>query len=69
MTFLIDGFETTASVLAHTLLCLGRDAKAQQRLREEIQANLNDKGFVDFEKIHDLPILDACIQGKLLSRY
>lgn len=66
MTFLIDGFETTASVLANTLLFLGRDAKIQQRLREEIQANLNAEGFIDFDKIHELRFLDACIQGKLL---
>lgn len=64
MTFLIDGFDTTATVLSHTLLLLGRDAQIQQRLREEIQAHLNDQGTVDFEKLHELPFLDACIQGE-----
>ncbi|KAH8310770.1 hypothetical protein KR044_002987, partial [Drosophila immigrans] len=62
MTFLIDGFDTTASVLAHALLFLGRDPNIQQRLREEIKANLNSQGFVDFEKLHDLPFMDACLQ-------
>ncbi|KAH8311899.1 hypothetical protein KR044_008518 [Drosophila immigrans] len=61
MTFLIDGFDTTASALAHALLFLGRDHKIQQRLREEIKANLNDQGYVDFDKLHDLPFLDACL--------
>ncbi|XP_062125332.1 LOW QUALITY PROTEIN: probable cytochrome P450 28a5 [Drosophila sulfurigaster albostrigata] len=62
MTFLIDGFETTATVLAHALLFLARDVKIQQRLRDEIHANLNSQGFVDFEKLNELPFLDACVQ-------
>ncbi|XP_002056774.2 probable cytochrome P450 28a5 [Drosophila virilis] len=65
MTFLLDGFETTASVLAHTLLLLGRDAEAQQRLREELQAELNDEGFVAFDKLVELPFLDACVHESL----
>ncbi|KAH8358473.1 hypothetical protein KR093_000447 [Drosophila rubida] len=65
MTFLIDGFDTSATLLAHALLFLGRDAKIQQRLRDEIKANLNAQGFVDFEKLHDLPFLDACLQETL----
>ncbi|XP_064549952.1 probable cytochrome P450 28a5 [Drosophila montana] len=65
MTFLLDGFETTASVLAHTLLLLGRNAKAQQRLREELQAHLNDEGFVAFDKLIELPYLDACVHETL----
>ena len=38
MTFLLDGFETTATVLAHTLLNLGRNKEAQNLLREEIRS-------------------------------
>lgn len=64
MTFLLDGFETTAAVMSHTLLLLGRDPSLQQRLREEIEAHLNDQGAVDFDKLHELPFLDACIQGE-----
>ncbi|SPP88745.1 probable cytochrome P450 28a5 [Drosophila guanche] len=61
MTFLLDGFETTASVLAHMLLLLGRNPEAQQRLREEIRAHVKD-GIVTFEKLNELPFLDACVQ-------
>ncbi|XP_016961702.1 probable cytochrome P450 28a5 [Drosophila biarmipes] len=61
MTFLLDGFETTATVLAHMLLNLGRNARAQELLREEIRAHLQD-GFVDFDKLNNLPYLDACLQ-------
>ncbi|ALC39320.1 Cyp28d1 [Drosophila busckii] len=60
MTFLTDGFETTSMVLTHTLLLLGRDSAAQQRLREEIgTANLS------FEQLSELPYLDACIHETL----
>ncbi|KAH8401603.1 hypothetical protein KR009_006773 [Drosophila setifemur] len=63
MTFLLDGFETTATALAHMLLLLGRDGKAQQRLREEIMAHLQgEEEVIAFEKLNDLPYLDACLQ-------
>ncbi|XP_044315498.1 probable cytochrome P450 28a5 [Drosophila rhopaloa] len=61
MTFLLDGFETTATVLAHLLLNLGRNAEAQERLRKEISAHLQD-GVIAFDKLNDLPYLDACVQ-------
>lgn len=64
MTFLLDGFETTASVLSHLLLFLGRDAQVQQKLRDEVSSNLNADGFIDFDKLNELPYLDACIQGE-----
>ncbi|XP_061401774.1 probable cytochrome P450 28d1 [Musca vetustissima] len=63
MTFLLDGFLTTANVLSHCLLLLGRDSKRQQILREEITENL--KNINDFEKIMDLPYLDASIHETL----
>ncbi|TDG43571.1 hypothetical protein AWZ03_009999 [Drosophila navojoa] len=65
MTFLLDGFETTASVLSHMLLLLGRDEQVQQRLREEIEAHLSDKGVIEFERLNELPFLDACVQESL----
>ncbi|KAH8262761.1 hypothetical protein KR026_012221 [Drosophila bipectinata] len=64
MTFLLDGFETTAGVLAHMLLFLGRNPKVQQRLREEILPRLRD-GIIPFEELNDLPYLDACLNETL----
>ncbi|XP_017132266.1 probable cytochrome P450 28a5 [Drosophila elegans] len=61
MTFLLDGFETTATVLAHLLLNLGRNGDAQERLREEISGHLQD-GVIAFDRLNDLPYLDACVQ-------
>ncbi|KAH8233938.1 hypothetical protein KR032_004163 [Drosophila birchii] len=56
MTFLTDGFETTAVVLSHLLLMLARNPKEQQRLREEI-----GNGELSFEQLSELPFLEACI--------
>ncbi|KAH8269316.1 hypothetical protein KR018_003210, partial [Drosophila ironensis] len=61
MTFMLDGFETTAIALAHMLLLLGRDQEAQQRLREEILPRLKN-GVVAFDELNSLPYLDACLQ-------
>ncbi|KAH8409223.1 hypothetical protein KR009_010876 [Drosophila setifemur] len=61
MTFLLDGFETTATILAHMLMLLGRNPEIQQRLLEEIQPHLQD-GIIPFDKLNDLPYLDACLQ-------
>ncbi|KAH8376994.1 hypothetical protein KR093_002594 [Drosophila rubida] len=65
MTFLLDGFETTAGVLSHLLLLLGRDEQVQQRLREELVPHLNAEGVIEFDKLNELPFLDACVQESM----
>ncbi|XP_022220896.2 probable cytochrome P450 28d1 [Drosophila obscura] len=60
MTFLTDGFETTALVLAHTLLLLGRYPADQQKVRDEI-----GQGDLTFEQLSELPYIDACIHETL----
>ncbi|XP_034473855.1 probable cytochrome P450 28a5 [Drosophila innubila] len=65
MTFLLDGFETTAGVLSHLLLLLGRDAQVQQRLRDEIKSYINEQGIIEFDKLNELPLLDACIMESI----
>uniref|UniRef100_A0A1A9X3A0 Cytochrome P450 n=1 Tax=Glossina brevipalpis TaxID=37001 RepID=A0A1A9X3A0_9MUSC len=64
MTFLLDGFETTSSVLAHTLLMLGRYPTKQQKLREGILRSL-DKSEELFDIISELDYLNACILESL----
>lgn len=59
MTFLTDGFETTALVLSHTLLQLARYPETQQLLRQEIGTE-----ELSFEQLSELPYLDACINGE-----
>ncbi|XP_043651628.1 probable cytochrome P450 28d2 [Drosophila teissieri] len=60
MTFLLDGFETTALVLAHIMLMLGRNPEAQQKLRKEI-----GNADLTFDEMSKLPYLDACIYETL----
>ncbi|XP_001356809.3 probable cytochrome P450 28d1 [Drosophila pseudoobscura] len=60
MTFLTDGFETTALVLSHTLLLLGRYPAEQRKVRDEI-----GKGDLTFEQLSELPYIDACIHETL----
>lgn len=60
MTFLTDGFETTALVLSHTLLLLARNPDTQQQLRDEIGTQ-----SLSFDELSELPYLEACISGTL----
>ncbi|XP_005184316.2 probable cytochrome P450 28d1 [Musca domestica] len=63
MTFILDGFETVSSILAHTLLLLARHPEKQEKLRLEIQENLSSNR--DFNAIHELPYLNSCILESL----
>ncbi|XP_055371663.1 probable cytochrome P450 28d1 [Condylostylus longicornis] len=65
MTFFADGFETSASTLANTLLCLGRNQDIQKELRDEIISNTGSDGSIPFERLHDLPLLNGCINEAL----
>jgi len=56
MSFLTDGFETTAGVLATTLLMLARNPEAQQRVREEVGTE-----SLSIEALWQIPYLQACI--------
>ncbi|XP_075154534.1 putative cytochrome P450 28d1 isoform X1 [Haematobia irritans] len=60
MTFLTDGFFTTAHTIAHCLLELARNQDVQEKLREEILNNTNEDGFVTFESLSEMPYLNAC---------
>ncbi|XP_020799549.1 probable cytochrome P450 28a5 [Drosophila serrata] len=64
MVFLLDGLETVAGVISHMLLSLGRNEVVQERLREEILAHMKD-GHIPFEKLNDLPYLDACLNESI----
>ncbi|XP_017032002.1 probable cytochrome P450 28d2 [Drosophila kikkawai] len=60
MTFLTDGFETTALVLSHTLLLLGRHPEEQEKVLREI-----GKADLSFEQLSELSYLEACIHETL----
>ncbi|KAL5277370.1 hypothetical protein ACFFRR_002544 [Megaselia abdita] len=65
ITFMIDGFETTATTIAHTLLLIARNPECQERLRSEIDAKVEADGHLSFENLNDLPYLDMCINESL----
>ncbi|XP_001968779.3 probable cytochrome P450 28d1 [Drosophila erecta] len=60
MTFLTDGFETTAQVLTHTLLFLARNPEEQRKLRQEVGTT-----ELSYEQISELPFAEACIHETL----
>ncbi|EDV31778.2 uncharacterized protein Dana_GF14381 [Drosophila ananassae] len=60
MTFLTDGFETTAGTLAHMLLLLARNPETIRKLREEIGTK-----NLSFEELSELPYMEACIHETL----
>ncbi|XP_037936583.1 probable cytochrome P450 309a2 isoform X1 [Teleopsis dalmanni] len=62
MTAMLDGFETTATVLHHCLFYLAKHPEVQEKLRAEILNNLGDDGSITFETLHNLTYLEQCVQ-------
>jgi len=65
MTFLLDGYETTANTIAHCLLLIARYPRTQEKLRHEIEQYLDSNMDIDFDILNDMPYLDACIHETL----
>ncbi|XP_055371642.1 probable cytochrome P450 28a5 [Condylostylus longicornis] len=65
VTFFLDGFETSSTVLSHSLLCMGRNKVVQHKLRQEIEKHCDEDGTISFEKIMDLTYLDMCVNETL----
>ncbi|XP_037935752.1 probable cytochrome P450 28d1 [Teleopsis dalmanni] len=65
MTFLIDGLDTTATAISHCLLFLARSPDVQEKLHEEIVQNSDENGELSFEKLNELPYLDACFHESI----
>lgn len=62
LTLLAAGHETTSSALAWTTVSLSKDAKLQERLREEIHANIaspESDEIPDAAVLDKLPLLNA----------
>ncbi|NP_001306597.1 cytochrome P450 28L1 [Ceratitis capitata] len=60
MTLLIEGLDTSATVLSHCLFLLGRYQTVQKKLFNEVISN-SKNGELSFESINQLPYLDACV--------
>ncbi|XP_075154540.1 cytochrome P450 28c1 [Haematobia irritans] len=65
MTFLIDGLDTTATVISHCLLMLALEPKTQDLLFEEISSSCDENGEISFETLNEMPYLNACIHESL----
>ncbi|XP_055852162.1 probable cytochrome P450 28d1 [Episyrphus balteatus] len=65
MTFLLDGFETTASVITHCLYQLAKYPDCQEKLRKEVESSLNENGEIDFDTLDNLPYIDQCIHESI----
>ncbi|XP_073830368.1 probable cytochrome P450 28c1 [Musca autumnalis] len=65
MTFLIDGLDTTATVISHCLLMLALEPTCQNTLFEEIQRSSENEAEISFNKLNEMPYLDACIHESL----
>ncbi|XP_054087790.1 probable cytochrome P450 309a1, partial [Zeugodacus cucurbitae] len=61
LTTMLDGFETSATALFHTLFYLAHHPEYQDKLRAEILENLEEDGFVSYQKLCNLPYLDQCV--------
>ncbi|XP_077299001.1 uncharacterized protein LOC143920158 [Arctopsyche grandis] len=61
-SFLLDGTETSAGVLAYLLYELGKNLDIQKRLRKEIdEAFESDNGNITFEKLNNLPYINMVL--------
>ncbi|KAM7349838.1 putative cytochrome P450 28d1 [Cochliomyia hominivorax] len=65
LTFLFDGFETSATLISHCLLLLARYPLAQQKLREEIQHQMDLSTDLHFDDLVKLPYLEQCVAETL----
>jgi len=65
VTFLIAGYETTATTLTYATYELALNPEVQDKLCEEVNASLNENGKIDYELLCRLPYLDAIISETL----
>ncbi|XP_028895402.2 probable cytochrome P450 28d1 [Zeugodacus cucurbitae] len=65
MSYMTDGFLTTATAITHCLLLLARHQDKQRQLRQEITEHLDEHRNLSFEVLSDLPYLDACLHEAL----
>lgn len=63
MTFLIDGFDTSSSLIAHALYLLARNKNVVTKLRDEINDTIRRDGGVTFENLQEMEYLDQVFNG------
>ena len=64
-TFILAGYETTASALAYTVYCLALNPRAEAALLAEVDAWGRDKAPAMDDLAASFPYVDACIKEAL----
>lgn len=65
ISFFLDGFETSSSVIAHALYLLAMNKNEQVKLRQAINEAIGKNGgSLTFESIQDIEYLDHVFNGK-----
>lgn len=63
LTFFLDGFETSSSVIAQCLYQLAKNQDVQATVRHEIEQSLQKHGSITFEGINEMGYLDQVFNG------
>jgi cytochrome P450 family 6 len=70
LTFLLGGYETSASTLSFALYELALHPEIQQSLRAEILQVLSEHdGKLTYDSMQDMSYLDRVVSGKELKRF
>ncbi|XP_055845079.1 probable cytochrome P450 28d1 [Episyrphus balteatus] len=65
MTFLIDGFETSATAITACLYQLAKNPDEQEKLRSEILNNLDKNGELEFEYLEEPSYIEQCLHESI----
>ena len=69
MLFLIAGYDTTSNALSAFCFLLGKNPKAQDKLRDELRQILEADGELNYQNVMEAKYLDACASGKRTNMY
>ncbi|KAJ6647417.1 Cytochrome P450 3A14 [Pseudolycoriella hygida] len=65
VTFLMAGYETTATTLTYATYELALNPRVQQELYDEVNSSVNSNGRIEYDVLSHLPYLDAVISETL----
>lgn len=65
ISFFVDGFDTSSLGMAYTLYELGKNSKAQEKLRDEIKEYITNHGKIDSDLLNEMPYLNQVVYESL----
>lgn len=63
VSFFLDGFETSSSVISHVFYLLAMHKDAQRQLRDAINETIERDGGITFDNLQDIEYLDHVFNG------